>query len=84
MQLKFNTEYRTNTEGHLISDFCVSSPWSCGREKQTDKEKEKVVTCFSNSAPYQALHDWLLHKASGFPVGTKKVGKKERNCMHNG
>lgn len=41
-------------------------------------------TCLSNSAPYQALHDWLLHRSLGFLVGTKKGGKKEMNCMPNG
>lgn len=67
-----------------MSDLCATSPYCRGREKQTDREKVKGFTCFSKSAPYQALHDRLLHEPPGFPVGTKKEGKKEMNCMLNG
>lgn len=67
---------RTNTEGHLKSDLGVRSLHYSGRGKQTDREKVKAFTCFSKSAPYQRLHDCLLHISPGFLAGTKKRGRK--------
>lgn len=55
-------------------------PTVVGERKQTAGEKEKGFTCYSKFTPYQALHDWLHHKPPGFPVATKKEGKKERGA----
>lgn len=57
-------------------------PPTLAEERNRQGGSEGFFTCFSKSAPYQALHDWLPLRSPRVPVGTKKGGGGERDELH--